>query len=89
MPLLSKVHKALRSTPVVPYISFENAVLKLQQAGDLNEAEVTTLLAYNEKRMLAVRVDEFTFDMVDVNDVQTSESSKAAEAAKSAKSNAA
>lgn len=77
MPLLSKVQKALRKTPVVPFISFENAVNKLQDAGELSQAEATILLEYNEKRMLAVRVDEFTFDMVDVNNAETSPPSAA------------
>jgi alkylation response protein AidB-like acyl-CoA dehydrogenase len=72
MPLLSKVQKALRKAPVVPFISFENAVNKLHEAGDLTEQEVETLLSYNEKRKLAVRVDEFTFDMVDVNTLEQS-----------------
>lgn len=63
MPLLSKVQKALKAAPVIPFLSFENAVTKLQERGALNETEVTTLLEYNEKRKLAVRVDEFTFDL--------------------------
>ncbi|GLR70958.1 acyl-CoA dehydrogenase [Agaribacter marinus] len=63
MPLLSKVQKALKAAPVIPFLSFENAVNKLQERGALNETEVTTLLEYNEKRKLAVRVDEFTFDL--------------------------
>ncbi|MFC4700172.1 acyl-CoA dehydrogenase [Glaciecola siphonariae] len=77
MPLLSKVQKLLRSAPVIPFISFEHAVGKLHEAGELNEAETSTLLAYNEKRKLAVRVDEFTFDMVDVNDLTTNERKEA------------
>jgi hypothetical protein len=67
MPLLSKVQKALRKAPVVPFISFENAVNKLAEAGDITAQEKDVLLAYDAKRKLAVRVDEFTFDMVDVN----------------------
>lgn len=63
MPLLSKVQKALRKAPIVPFLSFENAVTKLHEKGDLTDAEKTTLLAYNEKRKLSVRVDEFTFEM--------------------------
>lgn len=69
MPLLSKVQQALRKAPVVPFLSFENAVNKLHEAGSLKEEEVKVLLAYNEKRKLSVRVDEFTFDMelIDAN----------------------
>ncbi len=69
MPLLSKVQKALRKAPVVPFLSFENAVNKLHEKGDLTDAERDTLLDYNEKRKLSVRVDEYTFDLelVDVD----------------------
>ncbi len=63
MPLLSKVQKALRKAPVVPFLSFENAVTKLHEKGDLNDTEMEILLEYNEKRKLSVRVDEYTFDM--------------------------
>jgi alkylation response protein AidB-like acyl-CoA dehydrogenase len=75
MPLLSKVQKALRKAPIVPFISFENAVTKLHEKGDLTEAEKSILLAYNEKRKLSVRVDEFTFDM-EVIPAQTKNSIK-------------
>ncbi len=63
MPLLTKVHKALKAEPVVPFISFENAVNKLHEKGDLSDTEKATLLDYDEKRKLSVRVDEFTYDM--------------------------
>nr|WP_136251759.1 acyl-CoA dehydrogenase [Ningiella ruwaisensis] len=85
LPLLSKVQKALRKTPVVPFVSFENAVNKLFEANELTQSELTSLLDYNEKRKLAVRVDEFTFDMVDVNTLKDSglenSNNKAADAA--------
>jgi acyl-CoA dehydrogenase len=63
MPLLKKIQSALRKEPVVPALSFENVVLKLQQKGQLTDAEVNAVLDYNEKRKLAVRVDEYTFDL--------------------------
>ena len=63
MPHLKKVQKALRAFPVVPYVSFENAVNKLTEAGELTIQESTMLLDYDKKRKLAVRVDEFTFDL--------------------------
>ena len=63
MPLLNKVQKALRKAPIVPFLSFENAVNILLEQGELSQAETDTLLQYNEKRKLAVRVDEYTFDM--------------------------
>ncbi|MCW8107229.1 acyl-CoA dehydrogenase [Alteromonas ponticola] len=61
--LLTKVQKALRKEPVVPFLSLENALNKLQAKGVISAAEATLLHDYNEKRKLAVRVDEFTFDM--------------------------
>ncbi|WP_158967941.1 acyl-CoA dehydrogenase [Paraglaciecola sp. L3A3] len=63
MPQLKKIQKALRNKPVVPYISFEHAVGKLQEAGELTAEEVALVIDYNDKRKLAVRVDEFTFDL--------------------------
>ena len=50
MPQLKKIQKALRKTPVVPYISFEHAVGKLQQAGELTTEEVALVIDYNDKR---------------------------------------
>jgi hypothetical protein len=63
LPLLSKVQKALRKNPVVPFISFEHAISKLVEKGIVSAEEATKLNDYNEKRKLAVRVDEFTYDM--------------------------
>lgn len=63
MPLLKKIHTALRAHPVVPAISFENTVNKLAELGQLTAEEVKLALDYNEKRKLAVRVDEYDFDM--------------------------
>ena len=63
LPLLGKVQKALRKEPVVPYVSFENALSKLLEKGVVTSEEAAKLNDYNEKRKLAVRVDEFTFDM--------------------------
>lgn len=63
LPLLSKVQKALRKEPVIPFISFENALHKLLDKGVVTAEEAKKLNEYNEKRKLAIRVDEFTFDM--------------------------
>jgi alkylation response protein AidB-like acyl-CoA dehydrogenase len=63
MPLLKKIQKALRNNPVVPYVSFENIVNTLVEKGELSNEEATTALVYNEKRKLAVRVDEYDFDL--------------------------
>ncbi|MFT4995106.1 MAG: alkylation response protein AidB-like acyl-CoA dehydrogenase [Paraglaciecola sp.] len=63
MPLLKKVQKALRKNPVVPFISFEHAVGKLRDSGELSADEVSAIIEYNDKRKVAIRVDEYTFDM--------------------------
>jgi len=63
MPQLKKIQKALRKTPVVPYVSFEHAVGKLQEAGLITAEDVALVIEYNDKRKLAIRVDEFTFEM--------------------------
>ena len=48
---------------MVPFLSFENALNKLQERGVVTAEEARDLHDYNEKRKLAVRVDEFTFDL--------------------------
>jgi len=72
MPLLSKVQKALRKAPVIPFVSFAHAVSELTQKGELTSAEADILLAYDDKRKLAVRVDEYTFDLELINATQES-----------------
>ena len=61
--LLGKVQKALRKEPVVPFVSLENALNKLAERGVITADEAAALHDYNEKRKLAVRVDEYTFDL--------------------------
>ena len=63
MSILKVVQKALRKNPVVPFVSFEHAVTKLHENGELNADEYARVIDYNNKRQLAVRVDEYTFDM--------------------------
>ncbi|MFQ3191321.1 MAG: acyl-CoA dehydrogenase, partial [Paraglaciecola sp.] len=63
LPQLKRIQKALRKTPVVPFISFEHAVGKLQEAGEITAQDLALVIEYNDKRKLAIRVDEFTFDM--------------------------
>ena len=77
MPLLAKVQKALRESPVIPFVSFENAVVKLHEAGELTNEELSTLLDYNEKRKMAVRVDEFSFDMELINEINNNDEAPA------------
>ena len=63
MPVLKKIQKLMRKNPVVPALSFENIVNTYKDQSLLTDNEVDLVLDYNEKRKLAVRVDEFTFDM--------------------------
>lgn len=63
MPQLKKIQQALRKMPVVPFISFENAVNKLHAAGSLTAEEVSLVMDYDAKRKLAINVDEYTFDL--------------------------
>ena len=63
MPQLKIIQKALKTHPVVPFISFEHAVNKLHEAGQLSGQDLALVLDYNEKRKIAVRVDEYTFDL--------------------------
>lgn len=72
MPLLNKVQKALRKAPVIPFVSFAHAVSELTQKGELTSAEADILLAYDDKRKLAVRVDEYTFDLELIDATQES-----------------
>ena len=80
MPLLGKVQKALRKEPVIPFVSFENACNKLLEKGELTAAEHADLLSYDAKRKLAVRVDEFDFDLNLIDESATSEKSTASAA---------
>jgi len=72
--LLTKVQKALRAEPVIPFVSLEHALNKLQAKGVINTQEAALLHDYNEKRKLAVRVDEYTFDMQLLSAEQTDNS---------------
>ena len=63
MPILRKIQKLVRATPIVPALSFEHIVSTLASKGELTQNEVDAVLDYNEKRKLAVRVDEYTFDL--------------------------
>lgn len=63
MPLLKKIQSALRANPVVPSISFEHCVAQLLEKGQLSAEEAKLANDYNDKRKLAVRVDEYDFDL--------------------------
>ncbi|MBT81963.1 MAG: acyl-CoA dehydrogenase [Alteromonadaceae bacterium] len=74
--LLGKVQKALRKEPVIPFLSFENALNKLQKRGVVTAQEAEMLHDYNEKRKLAVRVDEFNFDLEPLSQEKSDSSAK-------------
>lgn len=80
MPLLKKIQKALRANPVVPHISFENIVNVLAEKGELTAEEAQLALDYNEKRKLAVRVDEYDFDLNLIDESQATEEQQASAA---------
>lgn len=80
MPLLKKIQKALRANPVVPSVSFEHTVNVLAEKGVLTAEEAGLALDYNEKRKLAVRVDEYDFDLNLIDESQTSEEQQASAA---------
>ncbi|MBE1300841.1 MAG: acyl-CoA dehydrogenase [Alteromonadaceae bacterium] len=63
MPILRTIQKSLRKNPVNPTLNFNELVAELQKRGDLNQTEVDAVLDYNEKRRIAVRVDEYDFDL--------------------------
>ena len=48
---------------MVPFISFEHAINTLVDKGVVSSEEAVKLNDYNEKRKIAVRVDEFTYDL--------------------------
>ena len=77
MPVLKKVQKLMRSNPVIPALSFENVVAKLKEQDLLTNDEVALVLDYNDKRKLAVRVDEFTFDMELIDETKLEEAPQA------------
>lgn len=80
MPVLKKIQKQLRKTPVVPALTFEHIVNTFAEKGLLDANEVSQVLDYNEKRKLAVRVDEYTFDLELVDTFQSEESEQASAA---------
>lgn len=83
MPVLKKIQKALRASPVVPPLSFEHVVNTLAERGELSADEKALALDYDVKRKRAVRVDEYTFDLelLDENGQLVNEQPQAASAA--------
>ncbi|WJG08476.1 acyl-CoA dehydrogenase [Aliiglaciecola sp. LCG003] len=77
MPLLKKIHKAVRESPVIPSLSFEHVVETLFSKGLLTQDELTSVLDYNDKRKLAVRVDEYNFDLELLSPEQSTDNEQA------------
>lgn len=63
LPLLDKLKKALRSGAVKKQLTFGELVDVARTAGVINEKEEAALRDYDEKRKLAIAVDEYTFDL--------------------------
>ena len=63
LDLLAKVKKALRAKTIKPGIRFALTLDNALVANVITEEEYAKLIDYNKKRELAIRVDEFDFDM--------------------------
>lgn len=63
MPILRNIQKALRKEPVAPGSDFATIVAEMQKLGVLNQADADAVLDYDAKRRVAVRVDEYDFDL--------------------------
>lgn len=63
LPLLDKMKKALRSGKVEKQLTFGELVEASLAAYVIDADEANKLMEYNEKRKLAIAVDEYTFDM--------------------------
>ncbi len=63
MPTLRKIQKSLRANRLEPTYNFAQIVAALVERGDLSQSEADAVLDYNDKRQVAVRVDEYDFDL--------------------------
>lgn len=63
MPILRKMQKALRANPVSPLLNFDQIVDKLASTNVLTKSEADAVRDYDSKRKLAVRVDEYDYDL--------------------------
>ncbi len=78
MPLLNRIQKALRKEPVLPAKSFEHVIDTLKARGTLTAAEAAVVREYNAKRLKAINVDEFDFDLAPLSETTDSEASQRA-----------
>lgn len=63
LPLLGKIQKLLRKQPAAPGTLFHDALAVLKDRGDITQTEFDAVLDYDIKRAVAVRVDEYDFDL--------------------------
>ena len=63
MPILRKIQKGLRSQKVKPSSDFVAIVTEMLARGVVNQTEADAVLDYDAKRKVAVRVDEYDFDL--------------------------
>ena len=63
MPILRKIQKGLRAQPVAPGSDFAAIVAEMVKRGLVNQNEAEAVMDYNEKRKLAVSVNEYDFDL--------------------------
>lgn len=63
MPVLRKIQKGLRAQPVAPGSNFASIVEEMQKRGIVSQSEAEAVMDYDAKRKVAVRVDEYDFDL--------------------------
>lgn len=63
MPLLRKIQKGLRAQKVAPGSDFATIVIEMVKRGVVNQTEADAVMDYDAKRRVAVRVDEYDFEM--------------------------
>jgi alkylation response protein AidB-like acyl-CoA dehydrogenase len=63
LPLLKRIQKTLRKNPVLPSPNFAYTIGKLLERGDITQEEANSVLEYDAKRHLAIRVDEYDYDL--------------------------
>ena len=68
LPLLAKVKKGLKQGYFKSGVRFAETLDRARAAKIITEGEHKQLLDYNLKRERAIRVDEFDFDMQQVDD---------------------
>lgn len=63
MPILRKIQKGLRAQKVAPGSDFAAIVAEMRKRGVVNQTEADAVMDYDAKRRVAVRVDEYDFDL--------------------------